>query len=355
MSSSNINFKLLSLNVRGIRNYEKRKAIFLWISKQNADVIFLQETYSTKEVEQFWRLQWKGEIFFAHGSEHSKGVMILTKEGLDIKITDSQLDLEGRFIFLDTIIQDSRFCLINIYAPNKVKDQKVFFESLISLVDQKQIDCGVIIGGDFNVAPNPSLDCQGGNPVQKESFNQIKDLSLSNDLVDIWRIRNPDLKKFTWSQKSPFIQRRLDYWLISDYLQDDVNNTFIKRAIKTDHSAIILQLNSIENHQHGPSHWRFNSSLIDDPDYIKLINESYPKWLQEFDEVMDKRVLWDLIKYKIRQETMRYSKMVSRNRKKELNETESKLEHFENLCASDPCEENITALESVKLKYEQLY
>ena len=52
---------------------------------------------------------------------------------------------------------------------------------------------------------------------------------------------------------------------------------------------------------------------------------------------------------------MRYSKMVSRNRKKELNETEAKLEHFESLCASDPCEENITALESVKLKYKQLF
>ena len=154
--------------------------------------------------------------------------MILTEEGLDIKISDSQLDPEGRFIFLDTVIQDSRFCLIKIYAPNKVKDQKVFFESLISLIDQKQTDCGVIIGGDFNVAPNPSLDCQGGKPVQKDSFNQIKDLSLSNDLVDIWRIGNPDVKKFTWSQKSSFIQRRLDYWLISDYLQDDVNNTLIK-------------------------------------------------------------------------------------------------------------------------------
>ena len=163
MSSTNIDFKLLSLNVRGIRNYDKRKAIFLWISKQNADVIFLQETYSTKEVEHVWGLQWKGEIFFAHGSEHSKGVMILTKEGLDIKISDSQLDPEGRFIFLHTVIQDSRFCLINIYVPNKVKYQKVFFESLISLIDQKQTDCGVIIGGDFNVTPNPSLACQGGS------------------------------------------------------------------------------------------------------------------------------------------------------------------------------------------------
>jgi len=91
MSSTNIDFKLLSLNVRGIQNYDKRKALFLWISKQSTDVI-----YSTKEVEQFWRLQWKGEIFFAHGSEHLKGVLILTKEGLDIKISDSQLDPEGR-------------------------------------------------------------------------------------------------------------------------------------------------------------------------------------------------------------------------------------------------------------------
>ena len=50
---------------------------------------------------------------------------------------------------------------------------------------------------------------------------------------------------------------------------------------------------------------------------------------------------------------MRYSKMVFRNRKKELNEIE--LEHFENLGASEPSKDNITALESVNLKYEQLY
>ena len=45
---------------------------------------------------------------------------------------------------------------------------------------------------------------------------------MNYDLVDICRIRNPDIKKFTWRQKSPIIQGRLDYWLISDSLQDDV-------------------------------------------------------------------------------------------------------------------------------------
>ena len=44
-----MNFKLLSLNVRGIRSLEKRKALFIWLNKQKADIIFLQETYSSVE------------------------------------------------------------------------------------------------------------------------------------------------------------------------------------------------------------------------------------------------------------------------------------------------------------------
>ena len=47
----NINFKLLSLNVRGIRSFGRRKSIFNWLLKSFADICFLQETYSTPEVE----------------------------------------------------------------------------------------------------------------------------------------------------------------------------------------------------------------------------------------------------------------------------------------------------------------
>ena len=50
-------FKLLSLNVRGIRSATKRKALFMWLEEQKADIIFLQETYSTPEIEDLWRTQ----------------------------------------------------------------------------------------------------------------------------------------------------------------------------------------------------------------------------------------------------------------------------------------------------------
>lgn len=74
-----IAFKLVSLNAWGIRSFEKRKALFIWLMKQQADFCFLQETYSTKEIENIWKKQWKGKMFFSHGSEHSRGVLILIK------------------------------------------------------------------------------------------------------------------------------------------------------------------------------------------------------------------------------------------------------------------------------------
>ena len=51
MDRNNLKLKTISLNVRGIRTFEKRKSIFNWLIKQNSDICFLQETYSTEETE----------------------------------------------------------------------------------------------------------------------------------------------------------------------------------------------------------------------------------------------------------------------------------------------------------------
>ena len=71
------------------------------------------------------------------------------------------------------------------------------------------------LGGNFNVALNSELDCSGGNPSKKYSTKNISDLCSDFDLVDIWRIRNPETKRFTWRQKNPLIQRRLDPILVN--------------------------------------------------------------------------------------------------------------------------------------------
>ena len=113
---------MLSLNVRGIRSLDKRKALFNWLAKEKSDIIFLQETYSTPGVENIWKSQWRGDIFFSHGSEHSKGVIILLKEKFDCEVKVHREDEQGRFIILKGLIQTQQFVFVNIYAPNKIKD-----------------------------------------------------------------------------------------------------------------------------------------------------------------------------------------------------------------------------------------
>ena len=60
---------------------------------------------------------------------------------------------------------------------------------------------------------DPEFDGLGGEPKLKESVKIIKQIRLSFDLIDIWRVRNPDERRFSWRQKNPVIQRLLDFWL----------------------------------------------------------------------------------------------------------------------------------------------
>ena len=62
------------------------------------------------------------------------------------------------------------------------------------------------------------------------------DLDGSRGIIDIWRVRNPMEKPFTWRQKTPIIQRRLDHWLVNDSLQDSIVSVDIVPSIKSDHS-----------------------------------------------------------------------------------------------------------------------
>ena len=60
------------------------------------------------------------------------------------------------------------------------------------------------------------LDGSRGIKKTEESVKIIEDICLEQDLIDIWHVRNATEKRFTWRQKTPIIQRRLDYWLVND-------------------------------------------------------------------------------------------------------------------------------------------
>ena len=151
-------------------------------------------------------------------------------------------------------------------------------------------------------------------------------MSFESDLIDIWRIRNPDVKRFSWRQKNPAIQCRRDYWLITDSIQEEVEKVDIIPAIGSDHSAITPHINGIENTTYGPLFWKFNASLLGDEAYVNKIYKKSLEWIEENREIQDPRVLWDFFKVlKKCYETIVYSKKKAKERRSVLVSLEERL------------------------------
>ena len=211
----------------------------------------------------------------------------------------------------------------------------------------------ILSRGGFNVIFDQDLDGRRGNKKRKDSVRYVEDMIIEHDLLDnIWRVRNPTDTRFTWRQKSPLIQRRLDYWLISNNLQEDVESVEIKRAIRSDHSAIALSVNGLEENERGPSFWKFNSTLINDQEYCDLLRLEYKNWLEEFKDVNDKRVL---VIYKIRQRTIIDSKAKARKKRDKVKQLEETLSNCTIHCDNNPSKENLEELECLQAEYDQLY
>ena len=132
----------LSWNVRGINDETKRKSVFRFLRNTKSSVMLLQETYSTKEVETRLTREWGNRIIFAHGTNHSKGVMIFV-------IKSCYRDTNGRFIICVLTINDMLYTISNIYAPDKEKEQVDFFHELKSAFVMQNMDVSdkVILGG----------------------------------------------------------------------------------------------------------------------------------------------------------------------------------------------------------------
>ena len=351
--------RLISLNVRGISNFQKRRSMFTWFRRKRADIIFIQETHSKKELESQWKNEWGAELIFSHGSPNARGVAILFKKGVDYCIQSKIIDPLGRFIILKVEIEDSLYVLINVYAPNKDKEISKFFNDLLVTIRREELDTeeNFIVGGDFNCPLNPVLDKKGGSLTPRKSVvTSIDCFREELDLVDIWRVQNPITKSFTWSQKSPKIFCRLDYWLISNNLQDFIASTCILPAIKTDHAAIVVDLKNEDNQMKGPGIWKMNCSLLEDVSYVNDVTEKIPVWIAEGEkDLTDNRSIWEWLKYNIRANAIEHSIRRAHERKQREESLQADYSRASKVYEEDT--NNITAdqLNSAKEKLELFY
>ena len=191
-------------------------------------------------------------------------------------------------------------------------------------------------------------------------MQKINEIADNLDLTDIWRDMHPDETKFTWRQRNPQIHCRLDFFLISNGLCPYIKQSDIKPGYKTDHSMIIISILPKTNPR-GPGFWKLNTSFLTEIDYVNKIKTTVIEVQNEYkkENLIDDSLLWEMIKMKIREVSLRYAKIKKANIKNKEAELEAEISCLESLIDNNNLEpkekENIfETLDNKKKEFEQI-
>ncbi len=259
---------LYSFNVKGIRDLLKRKAIFLFLKRFKADFYLLQETHATTSDFVFWKNQWGSDIWLAHGSNKSAGVADL-KGNYKGKILKSKAHSHGRWLIL--VVEDDSNVLIlgNIYGDNYTLQNMMLLQNFREeILDFFKIypNAQLILGGDWNTINDPFLNCFPPRISRQSQYTDIFNLCSQSNCRDEWRHRNLDKIDFTWSNKDRSIQSRIDFWLTSVELGNQIQQTDIVPSVFSDHKMIHLVISLGDTRTRGSNfnYWKLNNSLLED-------------------------------------------------------------------------------------------
>ena len=178
----------------------------------------------------------------------------------------------------------------------------------------------MIFAGDFNVIFDKNLKFAGGIPfLKKHSLSEIIKLSENFNLCDIWRVRNPHKRLSTFRQKyfTGIIQRRLDYILVSNSLQESKQKQKkpeILNVLSSDHSPVFCSFVNNDTYACGSGVWKFNNSLLLNTLFVKKLKnhiEIVKSNLQENSSFSD-HSKWIFWKYEIRKFSISFSKNLAK-------------------------------------------
>ena len=259
--------------MRGINGFDKRKELFFSL-RNKGEIICIQETHSTTDCENEWTKQWGGgEVFYAHGSSRSKGVMTMIKFGSGITTKEWHADNSGRFLILQVSVNEVDFVIVNVYAPNE--DNPEFFRQL--LAESEKYSGYRIVTGDFNLALNPELDRNTRTINNPKATAYVNEYIESNSLIDIWRVRNPTRKFFSWRRMKPVkLESRIDLMIIDQGIAQWVSKIEMKQSFRTDHLLVFCNID-INMIKRGAGIWKFNSNHLRNPFFVKTLNEKIKK------------------------------------------------------------------------------
>ena len=351
-SQQNIkNLKILTLNVRGLRNKKKRYTLFQLVKEGKYDIIALQETHFTENSINIIENEWGKNFHYSAGTNRSKGLITLFGDSITINET-SCLVAEDRMLISSIHCKSEHLVIANIYGPNKDKEKVNFLnriQPIINNVCNDDLSNRLILLGDFNVVVNNDLDIISGLPHSKHTVETFNSLLNRMHLVDIWRVKNENKRAFSWSCTKPiFTARRLDYILIANSLVQYCKDVKIKNFGLSDHKGVTIEV-SFNSFKRGPPHYKFNKQLLKNIEFINEMRSEIDK-IETMD--LNPHLKWEYTKIQIRTLGIIYGRKKASENKNKNNNLSDKIEEIENLLVKDPT--NIYLQETVSNLKKQL-
>lgn len=330
--------KVGTLNVNGLGNSTKRAEVLRWLRLKGEDIILLQETHCTPEIERAWHSDTGMKIFFNNGSSNALGTAILVLNK-DIKIVRHKVVVKGRLSFLEFELDKIPYCLTNVYAPNS--DDVEFLEQLTLEIFGRERDDFLVLGGDWNAILNNSLDKVGGNVSHSNKKCQLYLNTLMEEvgLYDPYRVINPTGRKYTHFNKKCKTGTRLDFFLVDgNVINLPTCTSDISHGFKSDHSYVQLHLqgNKIDR---GKGYWKLNNSLLENSEFCDTVKSTIESTLdQDFDSWGG---VWDVIKFKIKDSAIRFGKKRKNERQLAKLDLENKISDLEQKISETPADKDL--------------
>ena len=149
----------------------------------------------------------------------------------------------------------------------------------------------------------------------------------NNNLLDIWRFMHHDQSKYTWQRLRPSpVFVRFDFFLLSEIIYQPTTEAEIVSGFQTDHSIPVVRIDFSE-HSRGSGFWKFNVSLLKDETFTEQLGKAIDVELAQTCTNMSTK--WEMIKFTIRNVTLKYSTRKTKALNLELAALERKLQNEE--------------------------
>ena len=273
-----MSLSVVSINVNGLRDPQKRSGFLQWLRglSCSVDVVCVQEAHcvSSFECESWFRSSGFLSVV-SPGSNRSCGCLVLFRPVLTL--VSSSSDDDGRLLHCEFNFRDKSFRVVSLYAPNRNPARDSFFDLVASFVDPS---VPTLICGDFNTVFDRSLDRLGSDAADssRESTAALVRLFDSCCVSDIWRYLHPSSSSFTWSKPDGSLSSRIDFvgcpfvWVSAVLSCDIVPCPF------SDHCAVVFDVSVPDVVLPGPGLWKLNVSVLEEEEYVHLVNTFWAGW-----------------------------------------------------------------------------